>query len=378
MNEMVSLEAQRLNREGVAHNSRKEFMAALHKFNQAIALDRSFERAYTNRGYTFRNMNLIHQAIVSLNQAIMIDPTVSSAFNNRGFAYSKLQQFDRALQDYDQAIALDPHNKSALNNRGFLRLRLLQFDQALQDYDRAIALHPTDDGLYHSRGVVFVKMHQLDRALQDFDRALALAPNANTYHYRADTLATLNRLDLALQYYNLGINLAPTDAVAINNRGNTLLKLRRFDEAIEDFRRVTTLEPASGAGWLGLGLVYARIPNHRDEALAAFERSIALLTAEIESPAASDWMWMYRSRARRELAILEPDPTARRTLLELATADSDQVLSQYTSYVSGRLERGLVRVATGSINEAIEDFAIVIATIPQRTFARACASLPRE
>ena len=52
-------------------------------------------------------------------------------------------------------------------------------------------------------------------------------------HNLAIVEAALGKNDLALTSYDRALALHPNHADALNNRGNTLLALKRFDEALE-------------------------------------------------------------------------------------------------------------------------------------------------
>jgi tetratricopeptide (TPR) repeat protein len=85
---------------------------------------------------------------------------------------------------------------------------------------------------------------------------------------RGDPAASVEQIDRALKRN-------PNDAAAHNNRGNALLALRRFDEALASYDRALTLRPAYADALCNRGAALHALKRF-DEALVACDRSIAL------------------------------------------------------------------------------------------------------
>ncbi len=85
-----------------------------------------------------------------------------------------------------------------------------------------------------------------------------------------------NRDAAALALLDRIVGEAPSLAAARIARGRALQGVRRRDEAIEELRRGTVLDPGSADGWRALGAALARRREHRDEAGRALDRAIEL------------------------------------------------------------------------------------------------------
>jgi lipoprotein NlpI len=109
-------------------------------------------------------------------QAIALDPKYAKAYNNRGYAYITKGDLDRAMADYDQAIALDPKSAYAYNGRGNAYATEGDFDHAIADYNQAIALDPKYWPVYLNRALAYIYTGSLSKALADLERSSELNP----------------------------------------------------------------------------------------------------------------------------------------------------------------------------------------------------------
>ncbi|HUL28922.1 MAG TPA: tetratricopeptide repeat protein, partial [Thermodesulfobacteriota bacterium] len=60
------------------------------------------------------------QAISDFNKALEIDPMYQKAYNNRGTTYRLMGQYDRAIFDFNKALEINPLNPEAYNNLAWL------------------------------------------------------------------------------------------------------------------------------------------------------------------------------------------------------------------------------------------------------------------
>jgi tetratricopeptide (TPR) repeat protein len=108
--------------------------------------------AFNQRGYCFRKMDLVEDAIRDYGEAIRLSPEQIRAYNNRGFLFAKCNRFEEAISDYTKAIQLDPHNAYAYHNRGISYDKLGLIDQAIADFGRVFELDSKQSLLVNSGG----------------------------------------------------------------------------------------------------------------------------------------------------------------------------------------------------------------------------------
>ncbi len=113
-------------------------------------------------------------------------------------------------------------------------------------------------------------------AEQEFKRAIELNPNyAHAHSFYAGYLMSRGRVEESLAASNRARELDPLSLSISAQRGFLLLNARRYDEAIEQLRRVIAVDPNHYQAYWFLGPTYAA-HGQFDEAIAASEKAVAL------------------------------------------------------------------------------------------------------
>jgi len=113
---------------------------------------------------------------------------------------------DKAIQLLTKAIQINPQ-VAYLYSRGDSYLALNNYKNAYNDFNKAIELYPECSKAYFSRAIFYSSLDINDKAISDLD-------NAIKYCFKKDRLE---------KYYQ--------------NRGYINFKLKRFDDAIEDYEQ---------------------------------------------------------------------------------------------------------------------------------------------
>ncbi|MEM9006157.1 MAG: tetratricopeptide repeat protein [Cyanobacteria bacterium P01_F01_bin.86] len=80
-------------------------------------------------------------------------------------------------------------------------------------------------------------------AITTYDAALALQPDDPTaLNNKGNALRKLGRYEAAIAAYDAALALQPDDPSALNNKGRTLWKAKRLREAIEVFQQIDDWE----------------------------------------------------------------------------------------------------------------------------------------
>jgi len=177
---------------------------------------------------------------------------------NRAQAYLILAQLPLAQLDLDRLVILQRQrpNSSTFLLRGILNNELGNPTQALVDFDRALKID-ANPLVYANRALAYQRKGQLDRAEADLQLAVRQDPSASNLHNLAVVQRQLGRLEACISNASLVLRAKPTFAPAYTVRGLCLYGLRRYQEAIADFLRSTTINPAQAEAqhYLGLSMV---------------------------------------------------------------------------------------------------------------------------
>lgn len=177
----------------------------------------------------------------------------------------------RAQERVDLAISLGAAgNRDQFN--AVLNASLADFNQSLE----------TDDSrwkTYFGRSIALANLDQTEDALRDLDKAIALNPKSKKARFnRAELLnwkGDTESIRAAIEDYNVVLASAPKDVQAINGLAHAQLAIDDHDRAIQNYTRVTELQPNNSVAWQARGEAYQSTGNWK-AASADFAKSISI------------------------------------------------------------------------------------------------------
>jgi tetratricopeptide (TPR) repeat protein len=218
------------------------------------------------------------------------------------------------------AIEYSPKFTEAWVNLGLVELRKGDVKAARKDVARARSLNPDLPAPHHAMGLVEEKEARTKKAIADYRAALAVDPG-----------------------------FAPARA----NLGRLLFDGGRYDEAREQFLRLTEVAPEAVEGWLGLAESLLRLGREADSDVVV-------------------WRARLRFGDRPELVLLvarqllrRGAPAAAETLLEPLTATGDAPRRS-----SAWAWLAVARMASGRTDEAAKAAEESLAASPEDPVAR--------
>jgi tetratricopeptide (TPR) repeat protein len=202
------------------------------------------------------------------------------AFEHRGWFHLRRGKHRLAITDFAMAMARDPANARYVAARAEARRRMRDYEGAVADFGRAIVLDPRDARIVHDRGISLYALQDFKGALADFDRVLLVEPDFGpSLHMRAKVRALMDPPDLvgaaediardlelrpddiegywvravvrrrggdregALASVEEAVTRYPRSARARANRAEALYELRRWKDALADYRAACALDP---------------------------------------------------------------------------------------------------------------------------------------
>jgi TolB-like protein/Tfp pilus assembly protein PilF len=189
---------------------------------------------------------------------------------------------ETAREYYEQAIAKDPNFALAWSGLGDYYLRKASGDHAQNLVKaetlirRALAIDSTSADSWAVLGIVLsYGHHDEEGALRAFERGVALGPTEPEAHwYYGESLLLLRRFDEAIAQMQKAVDLDPVDWMSNNKLGWALLVARRYDAAIAQLQKVQVLAPDFAPNKL-LGFTYERKGMY-PEAVSATQKSLLL------------------------------------------------------------------------------------------------------
>jgi tetratricopeptide (TPR) repeat protein len=177
-----------------------------------------------------------------------------------------------ALETLARKAAIGDLSPQMLHRMAIL-LRDRKSEERLGWLRRAQAQVPTDFSLNFELANALADSNPLE-ASGFFRAALAVRPKSWViYNNLGNTLVDLKRFDEAAAACRKAIQLDPKIASAHNNLGNALAGQKRLDEAIAAYEEAIRLNPNSHQAYHNLGNALARL-KRVDEASAAYQKAV--------------------------------------------------------------------------------------------------------
>ena len=163
------------------------FEKAIDYFQQAIARDSNFARAYAGLADSyilleeygdFPQPQLIQKGRAAALRALEIDPNLSEAHTAFALIVENFEwDWETAEKEYRRAIELDPNYATAHHWYGEYLMWLGRFDDALHESELARQLDPLSLIIAADRGAIFYFSRQYDRAIEQFRYVRAMDAN---------------------------------------------------------------------------------------------------------------------------------------------------------------------------------------------------------
>ena len=169
----------------------------------------------------------------------MVAPTQTLQRTITAGARPSLRQYEAEIDDYGTALLLDPGSAEVYADRGQLLIALEQCEAGLADFEAALSANPAFSENYRLRGPVLVDLERFDEGNANFNAALIIDPNDAEVRHHLEVA----ELKKAVNAAGSEILLNPDDMEARLTRGQALVGLQQYAEALTDFEAVLELEP---------------------------------------------------------------------------------------------------------------------------------------
>ena len=244
------------------------------KYRNSMQLRPSLAAAHTSYGYCLFAIGKPSDALNELARAIALDPDFAAAYNTIGDIQRAQGNFADAIIAYTRSINIDSRNPAAHARLGlqhyYLGEALRQTDKsaearaeyqaAMTEFTQATQADDQDANAYFRRGLIYARMQDYKGAIADGARAVAIEPSFGVAQnalcwWRA---SADEQLELALQNCNKAIELQPNNAMFIDSRAFTYLKLNRLSDARIDYDTTLQLEKDHPSSLYGRGIIKLR------------------------------------------------------------------------------------------------------------------------
>lgn len=215
------------------------------------------------------------EALSLLALAIERNPELTVAHLQMGSIHRNRGQYLAASESYGKAAQQEPQNFDAQFNYGLMLHMLRRYAEAARVYIRALAIQPDDFHTNLNLALAYIELNEVRQALPFAQRAVAVNPASGDAHANLGAVfSSLRRHEEAVREYEAAAELMPLTPELLLNLAESLGRLRRYEEMANTLQQSIRLD-ASAVAHERLGFAYFRMRRY-SEAMAQFRRSLEI------------------------------------------------------------------------------------------------------
>jgi Flp pilus assembly protein TadD len=176
-----------------------------------------------------------------LDRAISLNPNSGILFLDKGDLLARAKRDHEALEAYDSAAFLDADLLPVIAvHKARALVRLEEFEAACEVLSPHLDEGELIEGIFYIYGLALANQKRVAEALEYFDKAVAAFENdAFAWRRKGAAMCSLGMYEQAIGALDRSLVLAPADERSLHYRGEALLAMKRYSEAVE------TLPPES-------------------------------------------------------------------------------------------------------------------------------------
>jgi predicted O-linked N-acetylglucosamine transferase (SPINDLY family) len=195
-------------------------------------------------------------------------------------------------------------------------------------------------------GMITGQTGRSGEAAQLLQRAIATRPtDACVVNNYGNALTDLRRFDEALASYARALEINPRYAEAHCNQGNVLFALARREEALASYERALEVNPNCAEAWHNRGLTLSAL-GRGPEALSSYQRALALNPRNLQ-------VWFNQANALKDMGRKQE-----------ALASYERALEMRPDLAEAHINRGNILQDLGEFAEALASYERALAIRP--------------
>ncbi len=251
----------------------------------------------------FRELGQENAALTALSQAIENNPKLTEAYMGMGDIYRKKGQLPLARDRYETAATLEPRNYQAQYNHGLMLQLLGQAKDAIRAYQRALSITPESFDANRDIASAYLQLGTPESSLPYALRATELNPDSQpAWSNLAATYSLMGRYENAIDAYRTANELGELANPVLLGLADAHIRLGNFSRAINTLNSLIISNPSATAHER-LGFALFKIRRYED-ALDQFEQSLQFDTEDLAAlnGAGACYMTLYLEGERENAA----------------------------------------------------------------------------
>ena len=283
----------------------QKYKEALPELNQYLDNHANSGLGYFQRGTCYLMMQKPNIAVVDFNQAIRLDTNITDVYFNRALAHQALKNYTFAEADFLIYLSKRPSAIKTNLNLAMLMEEMADYNSALSYYNRYLQVYPKDIEALKSRALTYSELGHLNMALEDIESCFRISPNdTSIWMLKGNICYDAQSYQSAIDAYNIILLNYPNTFRALLNRADAYMANKQFEQAVNDYIRLLSMDPRNPEHHFNLGFCYLQLSKN-SESVQSFShaldneyenfglllmfRGVAYNNLKMSSEACADW-----------------------------------------------------------------------------------------
>lgn len=244
----------------------------------------------------------------ALNTELLNDPSNPELYNKRSQLYIQYKQFEEAIGDATRAIRLDstkadyyitladvyfaqnktrqtkeilervstkfPENTDALLKLSELYFIVKQYQKAIENINKALKVNENIAKGYYLKGSIYRESGDTSKAISSLETAVEQDNNFTDAYYDLGVIFAARKNPLAFDYFNNALRTKPFYLEASYAKAKLMQDLGRFDEAIEEYKKILEKDNTFIQANYNTGAIYLDVKKDYNKAIEHFTKCI--------------------------------------------------------------------------------------------------------
>ena len=269
------------------------------------------------------------EAINTLEFTLEFAVEPSEIYNLIGIEYLFMEDFEKAKETYIRCLDQNNHDFTALYNIIYCFDFLDQQEAGIEFLNDFLDKNPYCEVAWHQIGKLYFDIGEDKRALQSFDFAIYSDEYfVGAYLEKAKVLERLKRYEEAIENYKTSNQLDDPTAYAYLRIGKCYMKLKNQKEAVKFYKKAVHEDPLMDKAWSALTDFYIRKKDYKT-ALSFINKA---LNIDPENP----HHWQNYSFINHELGNNEDSKKGINKALEYGSYEFENLLFQIDDAITDK------------------------------------------
>jgi tetratricopeptide (TPR) repeat protein len=233
---------------------------AIYNYNIAQGLNPKSPMAKLRVGQLWMRARNYKDALIYYQEVVKIDSTFAPAYRELGYLLSRANRNDEAQQNYKKFLRLSGGNTTARIQYANTLIELKNYQEAINQINEVLRTDTSNNDLNRALAYSYFETGQYDKGIiyskKFFRRAKPEKVRATDYAYLGRLLAKTKQDSAAFETLVKAFSIDTSKSELLSEAAMSLIKLKRYDKAIDIYKMKITLNKAVPGDYYNLGKVY--------------------------------------------------------------------------------------------------------------------------